>query len=272
MPLAPAEMEALQTLLRRRTGYALTTERGYLAENRLAPLARREGLSSGAQLVEQLETLRPSLSWEVVEAMLPVDSHFFRERETFRVLEALLPALAAARPGGAVRVLSAGCASGQEAWSVAMLAAEAGLAGVQVDGIDLSVRALEKAKSGVYTQFEVQRGLRARQLIAWFEPMEEQWRVRDALRHQVRFDRGNLLDGFEGRGTYDLILCRHVLGDMTPEARRRVLAGLDAALARDGCLFLGAREHLSEALQAFRPVAGKAGLYVKNPAPVRQAA
>ena len=116
MPLAPAEMEALQTLLRRRTGYALTTERGYLAENRLAPLARREGMSSGAQLVEQLETLRPSLSWEVVEAMLPVDSHFFRERETFRVLEALLPALAAARPGGAVRVLSAGCATDQASW------------------------------------------------------------------------------------------------------------------------------------------------------------
>lgn len=265
-------MEALQTLLRRRTGYALTAERGYLAENRLAPLARREGMASAAELIAQLETLRPSLGWEVVEAMLPVDSHFFRERETFRVLDDLLPALAAARPNGGVRVLSAGCASGQEAWSVAISAAEAGLAGVEVQGIDLSVRALEKAKSGLYTQFEVQRGLRARQLIQWFEREDDEWRVKDELRGRARFDRGNLLDGFEGRGTFDLILCRHVLGDMAPDARRRVLAGLDAALARDGCLFLGAREHLAETLESFRPVAGKAGLYVKNPTRVSQAA
>ncbi len=272
MGIPATEMEALQTLLRRRTGYALTAERGYLVENRLAPLARREGMASAAQLIGQLETLRPSLGWEVVEAMLPVDSQFFRERETFRILEDLLPALASVRPNGVVRVLSAGCAGGQEAWSVAIAAAEAGLTEVCVQGVDLAVRSLEKAKLGVYTQFEVQRGLRARQLIRWFERDEDQWRVNDELRPHVRFDRANLLDGFEGRGTYDLILCRHVLGDMAPEARRRVLAGLDAALVRDGCLFLGAREHLPETQEAFRPVTGQAGLYVKNPARVSQAA
>lgn len=271
MAIPRSETQALQELLRRRAGYDLTDERAHLAENRLAPLARREGCSV-AELVAGLETARASLGWEVVEAMLAADTQFFRDRQVFRVMDELLPALARARPEGRVRVLSAGCASGQEAWSLAMAAAEADLPGVEVVGLDLSVRGLEKARQGLYTPFEVQKGLSARRLVRWLERHEEAWRVHDDLRALVRFERRNLLDGIEGFGVFDLVLCRHVLIDMTPPARRRVLAGLEAALAPDGCLLLGAGEILPETLDAFRPVAGRAGLYVKNPARLSQAA
>ncbi|WP_296817664.1 protein-glutamate O-methyltransferase CheR [Brevundimonas sp.] len=272
MSVTGDHIQTLRDLLLSRAGYALTAERASLAENRLGPLARREGFTSAAELIGQLATSRASLGWEVVEAMLPADSQFFRERETFRVLDELLPALSAARPGGRVRVLSAGCGTGQEVWSTAITAAEAGLNAVEILGVDLAVRGLEKGRDGLYSQFEVQRGLRARQLIRWLEPAGDDWRVRDDLRQGVRFDRANLIDGLEGRESFDLILCRHVLGDMSPQARRRVLAGLDSALARDGCLFVGARELVPEALEAFRPVAGRSGLYVKNPARLSQAA
>lgn len=265
------DMEGLKALLRRRAGHVLSDERAQLVGNRLGPLARREGCSV-AELVAGLETGPASRGWEVVEAMLPGDTHFFRDGQAFRALDELLPALAAARPDGRVRVLSAGCASGQEAWSVAIAGAEAGLTGVGVLGVDLNVRAIEKARLGLYTQFEVQKGLSARRLVRWFEPEGEAWRVRDELRGAVRFERRNLIDGMEGEGPFDLILCRRVLSDMAPDARRVALRGLDAVLTRQGCLMLGAGEIVPEALEAFRPVSGRAGLYVRHPARLSQAA
>lgn len=274
VPAPSVDLETLQELLRRRSGFALGADRAYLIESRLGALARREGAKSGAQLLADLdEAARPSLAWDVVEAMLPVDSSFFRDGEPFRLFaEGLGPVLAAARPDGRVRVLSAGCAAGQEPYSLAIAAAEEGLTGVEIDAVDLSSRALHKAKEGAYTSFEIQRGLTARRMIRWFERADDLWRPNETLRQAVRFDRRNLLDGPKAAAPYDVIFCRYVLSDMTGEARRRVLTLLEAALAPGGCLFLGADERLAEAQEAFRPVAGKAGLYVKNPTRLNRAA
>lgn len=266
------DFDALKALMADKAGYALGPERASAVEARLGPIARREGLESVSALVALMDpSARPSLTWEIIEAILPADSRFFRDREPFQLMCAqLLPALANAR-GGKVRILSAGCATGQEAWSAAICAAEAG-AEVEIVAIDLSGRALEKAKAGVYTQFEVQRGLRARQLIQWFERSDDLWRVSERLRSSVRFERVNMIDGFEPLGRFDLIFCRHVLMDMTVDARRRVVAGLDAALGPAGCLFLGAGEAVPEAGSIFRPVAGLKSVYVRGPSPVSQAA
>lgn len=267
------DISGLQALMRRKAGYRLGPERASAVEARLGALARRKGLASVQALLDQIsDETQPSLGWEAVEAMLPAESRFFRDRDHFRLMcSQLLPALAKAR-GGRVRVLSAGCATGQEAWSTAICAAEAGLDGVEIVGVDLSGRAIEKARQGLYTQFEVQRGLRARQLIQWFERAEDLWRVSDRLRGQVRFERANLLDALESFGQVDLVFCRHVLGDMTPEARRRVIQNLEAALVAQGCLFLGEDETPPEVLAAFRPVAGLKAVYVRSPSPVSRAA
>ena len=205
--------------------------------------------------------------------MLSTDSSFFRDRDPYRVLtEDLLPALKHARPGGRVRVLSAGCAGGQEAWSLAIAANEAGAPNLEVYATDLNSRALEKAEQALYSQFEVQRGLRSRQLIQWFERADEMWRVKDELRAQVTFSRRNLLDGAVGQEPFDLIFCRNVLSDMSSNARRRTLAGLEVDLAPGGCLFLGVNETLPEMADNFRPIAGLRGVYVRNPASVSRAA
>lgn len=272
--VTPVDMAKLQKLMVGRTGYVLTDDRAYVVESRLGPLARREGLTSVSALIQSLdEAGRPSLVWEAAEAMLSVDSSFCRDREPFNVLSSdLLPALASARPGGRVRILSAGCASGQEAWSIAMCAAEANLQGVEIFAVDLNSRALEKAEQAIYSQFEVQRGLRSHRLVRWFSRDDEMWRVRDELRPLVKFARRNLLDGSTGQGGYDLIFCRYVLSDMTPQARRRTLAGLETDLAAGGCLFLGVSEVLPEISEAFRPIAGLRGAYVRSPTQVSRAA
>lgn len=267
------DISVLQILMADKAGYALSADRANAAEARLGPIARREGLGSVQDLLEGLQGAgRPSLVWEIVETMLPAESRFFRDREPFRLMcSQLLPALAQAR-GGKVRILSAGCATGQEAWSAAICSAESGEAQVEVVGLDLSSRAIEKARQGFYTQFEVQKGLRSRQLIRWFERQDDVWRVADRLRSSIQFERANLLDGLEVFGRFDLIFCRHVLSEMTPEARRRMVAVLEAALAPNGCLFMGSGEAVPEALSVFRPVAGLSAVYVRSPSPVSRAA
>lgn len=274
MAVSPEDLAFLRRLLSERAGFELAEGRDYLIENRLGPLVRREGFGSAAAVIAAARSGdRPGLSREVVEAMLPADSVFFRDRLPFRLFaEALGPALAAARPDGRLRVLSAGCGSGQEAWSLAMAAAEAGLSGVDILAIDLCARRLEKAKAGTYTQFEVQKGLRARQLIRWFSRRDDAWVVGPELRPRVQFLRANLLDDLPDGTAFDAIFCRQVLGDMDTHGRRRTLTVLDRALAADGCLFLGTDEGVGEAPDAFVPVAGRRGLYVKAKALHRRAA
>lgn len=268
------ELLFLQDLLREKAGFVLAAERAYLIENRLGPIARREGFGSAAALLQAIRGGNATaLTWAVIEAMLPGDTQFFRDREPFRQFrEELAPALVAARPEGQVRVLSAGCAGGQEALSLALAAVEQGLSGVRVLGLDLNSRSLEKARAGLYTQFEVQRGLRAAQLVRWFERVDDMWRVTPPLAAAVTWERANLLHGLDGYGRFDVIFCRYVLGEMAPEARRLTLTGLERALADDGVLFLGRDETPPELAAAFRPVAGRPGLFVKAPTHLRRAA
>jgi chemotaxis protein methyltransferase CheR len=271
--MTPEDFDKLQALLGTRAGYRLARDRIHLAEHRLGPIARREGYANVEALLTNLWA-QPvaSLGWAVIETLLNPETWFRRDRAPFDVLEKeLLPALARARAEARVRIWSAGCSTGQEAWSIAMAGHEAG-AKVEVIATDLSQRAIEKARSGVYTGFEVQRGLTARTMLRWFEPAEDQWRVRDELADVVRFGRANLLDEPTDSARFDVIFCRNVIGDMEPQRRARVLDGLERRLVDDGCLFLGADERLEGDTVAFRPVSGRQGLYVKAPSALRRAA
>ncbi|KAK0361130.1 hypothetical protein LTR94_024542 [Friedmanniomyces endolithicus] len=256
-----------------RAGYRLTRDRIHLAEHRLGPIARREGYANVEALLSSLwANPVASLGWAVIEALLNAETWFRRDRTPFTVLEKeLLPALARARPGGKVKVWSAGCSSGQETWSIAMAAREIGVP-LDLVGTDLSQRAIEKARSGLYTGFEIQRGLTAKTMLRWFEPAEENWRVNDELAQGVRFGRFNLLDEPADDVRFDVIFCRNVLAEMEPSRRARVLDGLERRLVDDGCLFLGADERLEGDTVAFRPVSGRKGLYVKAPSALRRAA
>ncbi|HZW15612.1 MAG TPA: protein-glutamate O-methyltransferase CheR [Brevundimonas sp.] len=271
--MSPEDFDRLQSLMASRAGFRLTRDRMKLAEHRLGPLARREGYETVDALLASLWA-RPvaTLGWAVIEALLNPETWFRRDRASFDTFSGeLLPALSAARAGAPVKVWSAGCSTGQETWSLAMAAMDAGFP-VEVVGTDLSQRALEKARSGAYTGFEIQRGLRAGTMLAWFDQAEDNWIARPQLRGAVHFARANLLDPPADDHRFDVIFCRHVLGDMDPARRAQALDNLERRLVDDGCLFLGRDEALEGDSIAFRAVAGRKGLFVKTAAALRRAA
>ena len=242
------DLDFLAGLMRSRSGVVLRGDGAYLAQSRLAPLARREGAGSVEALVAALrEGAEERLLEAAVEAMAVADTAFFRDRGVFEILrDDILPTMAATRPDGALYVWSAGCSTGQEAYSLAMLAdpAERMTGGLKLDIVatDLSKRALEKAHSGLYTQFEVQRGLPIRLLLKHFEKSDDMWRVGERLRRTIRWRRLNLLEDRRSVRPFDVILCRNVIGYFDPETRARVLEQMASALAPDGYLILGSGE------------------------------
>ncbi len=239
--MSPQDLEFLCALVRARSGLVLTGERGFFAETRLSPVARKEGAPSVTDLVQRVkESGDDRLMRAVVEAMLIQETSFFRDRAVFSGIgEVVLPALAAAK-SGPVRVWSAGCAFGQEPYSLAMLAAESSSRlGLDIFASDLGSAGLEKAESGLYTHFEVQRGLPIRRLLEHFEPVDDAWRIAPALRQMVRWRRLNLVDEFKVATPFDLILCRNVIDGFYPPIRATVIERLTRALAPGGWLVLG---------------------------------
>lgn len=271
--MTPDDFDKLQQLLASRAGFRLARDRMQLAEHRLGPVARREGFETVHAMLHALWA-KPvaSLGWAVIETLLNPETWFNRDRIPFQVLgRELLPALNKVRNGGRIRIWSAGCSTGQEAWSLAMAGLEAG-ADIEIAAVDLSQRAVEKARTGLYTTFEIQRGLSAASMLRWFEQADDQWRARPELRQRVVFSRANLLDEPADDGRFDVIFCRHVLSDMEPARRARILDGLERRLVDDGCLFLGPDERIEGDTVAFRPVNGRQGLYIKPPSSLSRAA
>jgi chemotaxis protein methyltransferase CheR len=271
--MTPEDFDRLQTLVLGRTGQRLGRDRMKLAEHRLGPIARRYSFDDVDALLNALWT-QPvaSVAWSAIEALLDPETWFRRDRESFAIFaDHLLPALATARQGAKVRLWSAGCSTGQEAWSMAMAGLERGVA-IDVLGTDLNRLSLERAAQGDYSGFEIQRGLSAQAMIRWFQPRQDRWVAGDALRAVVRFQRANLMDPVDEPTRFDVIFCRHVLGGMDPQRRAMVLDLLDRSLVDDGCLFVGPDERLDGDTVAFRPVAGRRGLYVKAHGALRRAA
>jgi chemotaxis protein methyltransferase CheR len=265
------DREFLSELCLVRAGLKLDPEKTYLIDSRLTPIARREGHG----LAEFVEAVRlrndERLVWAVVEALAQGETCFFRDYAVFEKLSAeVLPELARARGTEPVRVWSVGCGSGQEAHSLAMLVDEQpALAGkVELFASDLSEKALEKAQAGLYSQFEVQRGLPARRLVRHFEKPDEMFAVSPRIRQMTRWRRVNLMDDLSRLGRFDLILCRYVLSQMAPFAQARAAQNLAATLGPGGRLVLGLGETVGE---PFTALAAEAGLFATDQTGVRAA-
>lgn len=272
MALHPAHVEHLAAILKAVSGFVLSPDKAYLVEPRLAPVARREGLTSVEAVLAKLRTAPDeNLIWAVAEAMSVNETTFFRDRAPFDLfLREIAPAIAARRDDRTVRVWCAGVATGQEAYSLAMLGASLPDLKLEILGTDFSQRCLEKAAAGVYTQFEVQRGLPVRLLVDHFEKQDEMWRAGARLRQAVTWRKVNLLGDFRGLGPFDVVFCRNVLTYFDVATRQQVLDNIAAVMATDGFLFLGAAETALES-HAFRPTPGRRGLYARDPE-FRQAA
>ena len=265
--MTPDSFAFLAGLVKARSGIVLTVDKGYMLETRLGPLLRREGLPGLDALALRLRAPRAeALTAELVEALTTNESSFFRDGKPFEHLKRLLPRLAAARPPGQpLRVWSAACSSGQEAYSVAMVAAELGAAldgrRVEILGTDLSREMLDRAQEGLFTQFEVQRGLPVQMLVKHFRQEGTRWRASADLRAMARWQAFNLLDDARGLGRFDVVFCRNVLIYFDAPTKSRVLGMLAGMVAADGVVYLGGAETVLGLTDRLVPAPGERGVY-----------
>ena len=265
--MTPDSFNFLAGLVKSRSGIVLTADKGYMLETRLGPMLRRESLPGLDALAMRLRAPRAeALAAEVVEALTTNESSFFRDGKPFEHLKKLLPKLAAARPAGQpIRVWSAACSSGQEAYSIAITAAELGAAlggrKLEILGTDLSREMLDRAQEGVFTQFEVQRGLPVQMLVKYFKQEGQRWRIVPELRSQVRWQFFNLMDDPRSLGRFDIIFCRNVLIYFDAPTKSRVLGTLAGMLAPDGVVYLGGAETVLGLTERLVPAPGERGVY-----------
>jgi chemotaxis protein methyltransferase CheR len=270
--VTPLDYDYLRNCLKARSGLVLSADKQYLVESRLLPVARKAGLANLGELVTALKLAQdPALMTAIVEAMTTNESFFFRDKmpfEHFRLT--IMPALLAARRHTrTIRIWCAAAATGQEPYSLAMCLKEieAEIAGWRIEllATDLSGEVLEKARAGLYTQFEVQRGLPIQLLIKHFSQIGDLWQIAANIRAMVRYRQLNLLADFTQLGTFDLVFCRNVLIYFDQETKTDVLNRLARVTAGDGYLVLGAAETVVGLTDRFKMVTDKRGLYVPTP-------
>ncbi|VAW13792.1 Chemotaxis protein methyltransferase CheR [hydrothermal vent metagenome] len=267
--MTPADFEHLAELVKTRSGIVLTPEKTYLMNSRLTPVARKYSLDGVGDLVKALKSgaNAASIETDIVEAMTTNESFFFRDTTPFDIFrDIMLPHILQARAAKkSFRIWCAAASAGQEPYSLSMILKEHShkLPGWrhEIVGTDISEEILEKARTGLYSQFEVQRGLPITLLAKYFEKQGDLWQVNAALRAMVQYRKFNLLDRFQGLGQFDIVFCRNVLIYFDRETKADILARIAAQMPADGFLILGAAETVIGITDVFEPVKGSRGLY-----------
>jgi chemotaxis protein methyltransferase CheR len=259
----------LAALLKRQSGLVLSPDKLYLVESRLLPITRKHGLASLEALVTALRASPETgaLAKEVIDAMTTNESFFFRDIKPFDQFKSLvLPRLLKARATSRkIRIWSAACSSGQEPYSLAMILREEGakLAGwrFEIVATDISAEMLEKSKAGLYSQFEVQRGLPVQYLVKYFSQMGDKWKIDPSLREIIQFREFNLLNDPCPLGSFDVVFCRNVLIYFDNETKRQILERVNKLLAADGFLYLGGAETVLGICDKFQSHPDERGVY-----------
>jgi chemotaxis protein methyltransferase CheR len=272
-PLSPIAFETLATLLKTRSGLIIGPDKLYLLETRLAGIVKREKLTDMNGLVDRLR--RPggdTLAREVVEAMTTNESFFFRDDKPFLHFrtQALPRLVGARRSNGPLRVWSAASSSGQEAYSVAMIVAESsgtlGAHKVEIVGTDIARDQLTRAREGLYSQSEVQRGLPVHMLMRYFRKEDSNWRIAETIRAMAQFREYNLLSDLRSLGRFDVVFCRNVLIYFDQPTKTRVLEAIAGQMPPDGLLYLGGAETVLGITPRFAPLPNERGVYGVVPA------
>jgi chemotaxis protein methyltransferase CheR len=274
--MTPLDYDFLRKCLKERSGLVLSADKQYLVESRLLPVARRAGLNGLAELVKVLKRSDAvPLMTTVVEAMTTNETFFFRDKTPFENFRStILPALMAARPNSRhIRIWCAAASTGQEPYSLAMMLKEMGREiedwRIDILATDISTAVLEKARQGIYSQFEAQRGLPIQLLIKYFTQVGEMWQLAPSVRSMVKFHQINLLADFVHLGMFDVVFCRNVLIYLDQAAKADLLDRLARAIHGDGYLVLGAAETVVGVTERLKVLPDKRGLYAPNlhPAP-----
>ncbi len=267
------DFELYKDLIKDKSGISLTPDKSYLLDSRLTPVAKKWNFETIDAMTMSLRALPdPKLVKEIVQAMTTNETSFFRDDRPFQTLKNLLfPYLFKARKKTkSIRLWSAACSAGQEPYTIAMVFDEllAANPGWKLDVIatDLADHVLDYARAGVYSQFEVQRGLSIHMLMKYFKQDGTSWKLNENIRKMVKYENFNLLEPMEKFGTLDIIFCRNVLIYFDEETKKKILANLARRLAPDGFLFLGGAETILGLCQDLRIMPGYNGLYVHQAA------
>jgi len=259
MMLAPPAraVAALGRLLEQETGQQLAESRRWRIETSLRPLMRDHGIATLDGLLDAIEhDPTGMLRTATLDAMLNHESFFFRDIAVFRAIETrVLPHLHASAPERQLRIWSAGCSTGQEAYSIAMILKRMGAMWdgwrISILATDVSPIAIDKARTGIFPQMDMQRGLPINELLRWFTPHGRDWRISDELRQMIGFRADNLLAPQNVSGPFDLVLCRNVLFYFPEAQRRQAELELARRTRAGGFLLLGAGEMLGSRQAGF---------------------
>ncbi|SDK05568.1 MCP methyltransferase, CheR-type [Ferrimonas sediminum] len=250
--LAPTEYQTFAAFLQKQCGIVLGDNKQYLVRSRLSPLMKSFQVASLSELVKQ--SMRPEqgkLRMAVIEAMTTNETFWFRDNYPYQLLsEQLLPELA--KLGRPIRIWSSACSSGQEPYSMAMIAQETRqkrpgmlMSGIDIVATDLSTQILDQAKAAEYDELALTRGLSPERRKQFFQPSAKGMKVKDEVRRMVNFRQLNLLDSYALLGKFDIIFCRNVLIYFSAEDKGKILRQFAAALNPGGYLVLGASESLA---------------------------
>lgn len=261
MALTPSDIHVLGKALYAFAGSSLDARRADVLESRLQQIAIIRGLTGIEPLVQELREPESALAAELIESLVNSETQFFRDQRFFDALrEHVFPAvIETRRPLKRLRVLSAGCSTGQEVYSVAMLLRESfpELARwhVELTGVDVSTKRIERSKAGLYTARELERGVPPDLAAKYFRVENNEFRVVSALRALTRFYPRNLAQRWSGLFGFDVVLLRNVLIYLDDEVKTAVLQQARGALQASGMLLLGAAETLDSSKHPFQRTA-----------------
>ena len=265
--MTPPDYEYLRKFLKDNSGLDLSPDKQYLIESRLLPIARKAGLPGIAELVLKMKNGSSPIATQVIEAMTTNETFFFRDKVPFdHFRDVVMPEILQARASRrAIRIWCAAGSTGQEPYSLAMCLKEmsAALTGwrVEILATDLSVEVIEKSKAGLYSQFEVQRGLPIQLLVKYFKQVGEFWQINADIRAMIQHRQLNLLHDFSQLGVFDVIFCRNVLIYFDQDTKIDIFRRLAKATEKDGFLALGAAETVVGLTDVFKPYRDRRGLY-----------
>lgn len=256
MNISPTDIQYLITLIKNMSGVCLTTEKDYLLESRLLPVIRMHGIKDFAELVTILKTRNDhEIYHEVIDAITTNETSFFRDLKSFDVFKNEIIPVMAQMPTNKLRIWSSACSSGQEAYSIAITMYENVKRvpkAIEIFGSDINRIVVEHARSGTYSQFEVQRGMPIMSLINYFEQIDELWRVKKDIMKMTKFDVVNLVEDFTGLvGKFDVIFCRNVLIYFDKETKKKVLENIAKVLQPHGVLIVASSETPMESTNKF---------------------
>lgn len=263
------DFQYLSSILKQRSGLALSDDKSYLIESRLLPIARNHSLQDIAQLCNFIRSHSDeSLLVEITEAMTTNESSFFRDIKPYEAFRnSLLPMLVADRSAQkTMRIWSAACSTGQEPYTIAMCIKEdaAKLSGwnFEIIATDLAKKVIDKASAGIYSQFEAQRGLPIQMLVKYFSSLPDtSWQIKDVIRSMVQFKLQNLLGDYSALGKFDIIFCRNVLIYFDEVTKAQITEKMAAGLTSGGILMIGSTESLVDSRKLFEAVDGCRGSY-----------